>query len=744
MKFNLARIRKFRAALGPVEQAQVVASTAVVVAMATIVSIRIFSGQYIDWLLFGSVITVGVFGFIIVFFTLKYGQQLEEQKRELLALNTIAEAVNRSVEINILLDNALREVRRLLDAEFGWVYHVERKKLALKAAVGTEEFTERIVEPDINPELREVLWARLPRIQQRPRRASDPPWRYGSIGSWASVPIKMKDEFTGVLIVASKDRNAFSKKQLDLMGAFANQIGVALENATLFQQLRESEERYMDLFEHSPDMYHLVNRDGIIVSCNQTEAGRLGYRKDELVGQSILKLYPDSYHDAARTLLSKSFDQSREISGLEEQMVTKAGELIDVSLNTSIIQDKNRNPVFIRVVARDITEKKKLESKVIHAQRIDSIGNLAGGVAHDFNNILTSILGSTAIMKRRMRKANAWYHFIDIIEMAAKRGAGLTRQLLTFARKSTVQFRPIIVNDVIKETLHLFVRSVDKKIEVRTELEGGTSIINGDDGQLQQAILNILINARDAMPDGGMITVRSGRIQADVQQRGAFGEVTSGEFASIMIADTGVGMNQDIQQRIFEPFFTTKDQGKGTGLGLSVVYGVVNSHGGFITVQSEQGKGSQFSMFFPLLTDTEKLKRVAKHPRLQRGHERILVIDDEEHVGEVIAGMLSSLGYRVTVVKSGDEALDLMRKKKGFDVIVLDMNMPVMSGRETFTRIKEIDPNICVVVSSGYSNASLDASPLRTTIDGFLQKPYQLEELSKAMREAIESKRDGD
>jgi PAS domain S-box-containing protein len=740
MKIRFAKIQKFRASLGPVEQAQIVASTAVVVAMATIVSIRVSSGQYIDWLLFGSVITVGVFGFIIVFFTLKYGQQLEEQKRELLALNTIAEAVNRSVEIKILLENALREVRRLLDAEFGWIYHVEGGRLALKAVVGVEEFPDHIMQPDIDPELREVLWARLPRIQRRPKKITEQSWGYGQIGAWASVPIKMKDRFAGVLIVASKDRKAFSKKQLVLMSSFANQIGVALENATLFQQLRESEERYMDLFEHSPDMYHLVNREGIIVSCNQTEADRLAYQKDELVGNSILKLYPEEYHGAARKLLEESFQQGRDILGLEEQMRTKAGELIDVSINTSIIRDEVRGPILMRVVARDITEKKKLELKVIHAQRIDSIGNLAGGVAHDFNNILTSILGSTAIMKRKMRKANTWYHFVDIVETAAKRGAGLTRQLLTFARKSTVLFRPIIVNDIIDETLRLFERSVDKRIQVKKELSGETSIINGDDGQIQQALLNLLINARDAMPDGGVITVRTERAQSDKQQRGAFGEVKSGEFASIAIADTGVGMDQGIQQRIFEPFFTTKDQGKGTGLGLSVVYGVVNGHGGFIAVQSEPGKGSQFTMFLPLLTDEEKLGRVAKHTNLERGDERVLVVDDEEHVGEVIGGMLSDLGYRVTIARSGNEALAMLKRRRNLDVVVLDMNMPVMSGKESFSKIKEIRPDICVVVSTGYTNGSLDASPLRDTADGFLQKPYQLEELSKTMREAIERK----
>lgn len=750
MPFSFRKIKKFRSQLGPVEQAQVVASTAVVVAMVTIVMVRVFGDYKLGWYDFVSVITVGIFGFLIVYFTLKYGRLLEEQKQELLALNTIAEAVNRAVEINYLLENALHEVKRLLDVECGWIYHVESGKLVLKATQGVENLTDVIIKPDASIDDEDLRWIRAPRIEKKPRsrrRKSSAQWKYGEIEAWASVPMMMKDKFAGVIIVASrdsKDSDEFTKKQLDLMNAFANQIGVALENSALFERLRNSEERYMDLFEHSPDMYHIVNKKNVIVSCNQTEADRLGYKKEELVGHSILTLYPDSYHNEARRLLAEIFEHNHEITGLEEQMLTKVGELIDVSVNTSIIYDEAKMPVFMRAVARDITEKKKLESKIIHAQRIDSIGNLAGGVAHDFNNILTSILGSTAIMKRKMKRGDTWFRFADIIETAAKRGAGLTRQLLTFARKSTVQFRPVIVNDIIEETLHLFERSVDKTILVKKILSSDMSIVNGDDGQIQQAILNLLINARDAMPNGGTITVQSENINFSKQRPVGFGEARSGEYTFISIADTGIGMDHLIQQRIFEPFFTTKDQGKGTGLGLSVVYGVVNAHNGFITVQSEPGVGSKFNLFLPLLTDPEKIKRSAKPTKLVRGREQVMVVDDEEHVGEVIGGMLKDLGYKVTVVKSGKEALSLCKKKKRFDVVVLDMNMPAMGGKETFYKLKEIDPRIRVIVSTGYSNTSLDSSPLRNAVDGILQKPYQMEDLSKTMRKAIEGKKNGE
>ena len=743
MEVSRRKIRKFRASLGPVEQAQIVASTAVVVAMVTIVTIRLLGEYKLDWYDLVSVVTVGIFGFLIVYFTLKYGRYLEEQRQELLALNTIAEAVNRAVEINYLLQNALQEVRRLLDVEYGWIYLVEGERLVLRASKGTEEKDVALIPSPTNIHDETLKWIRSQRIQKRPkkRRTNLNEWKHEEFESWASVPLMMKDTFSGAIVLASKERDAFSDKQLQLMSAFANQIGVALENATLFEQLRKSEERYMDLFEHSPDMYHIVNRDGVIVSVNQTEADRLGYKKEELVGAPILKLYPPDHYNDAKRLLEQVFEQHHEVKGLEQQMVTTHGELVDVSVSTSIIYDQFRAPILMRAVARDITEKKKLESKVIHAQRIDSIGNLAGGVAHDFNNILTSILGSISIMKRKMKQDDQWFRFVEIIETAAKRGAGLTRQLLTFARKGTVQFRPVLIHDIVEETVQLFERSIDKTIRVRSYLNDGDCIVNGDDGQIQQALLNLLINARDAMPDGGTITVETRLVRFDDHRLSAVAEARSGDFVAVSVTDTGEGIDLHVQQRIFEPFFTTKDQGKGTGLGLSVVYGVVNGHNGFINVQSRPGEGSQFTLHFPLMQEAERARTSRKQSKLYGGKERILVVDDEEHVGEVIAGMLKDLGYRVTVVRGGKEALAVTKKKKQFDAVILDMNMPTMGGKETFIRLKELDPNVRVIISTGYSNSVVDGPPLRDSVDAFLQKPYQIEELSKTMHHVFTKKR---
>ena len=744
MKFSFRNIQRFRTALGPVDQAQVVASTAVVVALITILVVRVISapkGVPLDFLLFISILTVGIFGFIIVVFTLKYGRLLEDQKKELVALNTVSEAVNRAVDINYLCQNVLNEIKRLLDTEYGWIYRVNGARLVLSAQRGTEELDVSIIDNHESINEPRLEWVFSPRIHKRPLNSNMVDWQFGHIESWVSVPILTKDKFLGVIVVASKNRDAFANKQLDVINAFANQVGVAMENTALIDRLKSSEERYMDLFEHSPDMYHIVNREGFIVSCNQTEADRLGYRKDELVGQSILKLYPLPYHIEARRLLKEIFEMNREVKGLEEQMLTSGGDLMDISVNTSIIYDEAKNPILMRAVARDITEKKKLEEKILHAQRIDSIGNLAGGVAHDFNNILTSILGSTAIMKRKMKHQDQWYRLVDIIDTAAKRGASLTRQLLTFARKGNVQFRPVIVNDILQETLNLFERSIDKTIEIKKILTNDLCLINGDDGQIQQAVLNILINARDAMPEGGVISLQSEKINFGDQQPGAFSEARTGEYVAVSVADTGIGMTKDVQNRIFEPFFTTKDQGKGTGLGLSVVYGVINSHNGFVSVQSDPGVGSQFTLYFPLLEETDNISRSMGQSKLLLGSDSVLVVDDEKDVGEIIGGMLANLGYKVTIVNSGKKAIALYRKKKRFDIVVLDVNMPTMGGKETFLKLKEIDSDARVLISTGYSNQSAESSQVRDSVDGFLQKPYQLEELSKTMREVLDQRR---
>ena len=731
--------RKFRASLGPVEQAQVVVSAAVVGTLVTILVVRMSGGMYRtpEWLLFGSILTVGVFGFLIVLLTLKYGRLLEEQKQELLALKTMAESVNRAVDRRYLIENALQTLTVLLDIETAWLFQLDGFRLSAAASRGTDGLHPPIALTPGDLTEEEVHAIRAPQVHKAPAKSRSA-WPDGLLQSWASVPILMKDQLFGLIVVGSRNRTALTSKQLDLMSAFANQIGVAVENALLFDRVRKSEERYTNLFEHSPDINFLVNREGIIVSCNQTAASHLGFTKEELVGYPVFSLYPAADHEQARARLREIFDNARDIAGIEERLIKQTGEIIDVSVNTTLMPGDAETPALVHTVARDITEKKRLDAQIIHAQRIDSIGNLAGGISHDFNNILTSILGSTAIMKRKMKKTDTWYHFADIIETAARRGAALTRQLLTFARKGAVHFRPVVIPDIIEETLRLFERSIDKTITISYSPPTEFSLINGDDGQIQQALLNILINARDAMPDGGMITVQAAVDRVPERLIIPGFDARPGDYVTITVTDTGVGMDSRTLERIFEPFFTTKERGKGTGLGLAVVYGVANAHGGYVTVRSVPGSGSTFILHFPLLSGAEGYRRSSRQTRMARGTERVLVVDDETEVGEIIGNMLTSLGYQTTIVDSGRKAVALIRKKERFDVVVLDLNMPKMSGKDTLIKLRAIDQRLPIVISTGYSDQMAALGELRDRANAFLQKPYQLEELSSALRAVLD------
>lgn len=728
MKKFFNRLRSYTLNLGLVEQAQIVASTAVVVIMVTIISANILLQKELKFLDFIGIVTVGIIGFASVYFSLKYGRQLEEQRKELEALNTVAEVVTKSINLNYIFSNVLQSVTNVLKIDYGWLYVLQGDQLVLKNSFGTDAgfFSKKMLSSNSFMD-----WITNVRTNKDAHGSdgvvlNDNVESLGIL-SWTSVPLNVANKVEGLLLLASTTKDFFPQRKVNLISAFSNQISVALNNAHLFDKLRQSEERYMDLFEHSPDMYHLVNKDGIIVSCNQTESIVIGYDKSEIIGQPLEYLYPENVKPEIRSIIKTSFENRREIKDSEEQMQKKDGTLIDVSVNTSLVYDSGGNPVLMRCVVRDITEKKIFEEKIMQAQKIDSIGSLAGGIAHDFNNILTSIMGASSIMRRRMTKRNKLYNFVDIIETASTRGKSLTNQLLTFARKTPIAFHPIDLHDVLEETLRIFEPSVRPLIEVERNFSPHHAIINGDEGQMQQAFLNLFINARDAMPNGGKLTIET------VVDQG------KDKLVSIRVTDNGLGMSKEVQQQIFVPFFSTKEQGKGTGLGLSVVYGVIQSHDGSISFTSEKDGGTSFTLTFPLLLDipSEIISSFSK--KVVGGKESVLIVDDEEFVRITLRTMLADLGYKVTTASGGKEAIGLLDTKRIFDLVILDMMMPQIGGKNVYQKIITMKIPPKVIVSSGYSNDILGNDDFSEKVDGFLQKPYKIEELAKKIRDTLDA-----
>jgi PAS domain S-box-containing protein len=728
MKTFFQRIRSISFTLGLVEQAQIVASTAVIVIMVTIISANILLQKELTFLDFISISTVGIIGFASVYFSLKYGRHLEEQRRELEALNAVSQFVNKSINLNYIFSNVLQNVATVLKIDFGWLYVLRGDSLELRNTFGAEFgfFSEKMLSSKTF-----LGWTDEIRTSKETNVTDGIVFHSNiqllDIASWVSVPLRVADRSEGILLLASTSKEFFPERKVNLIAAFSNQISVALNNAHLVDKIIESEKRYADLFEHSPDMYHLVNRLGIVVNCNQTESQTLGYSKPEIIGKPLTNLYPEEFHLHIYELLDRAFNTQQESGDSEEQMRKQDGSLIDVSVKTSLVYDENNRPTLMRCVVRDITEKKLLEQKIIQAQKIDSIGNLAGGIAHDFNNILTSIMGASSIMRRRLSPKNRHYPFVEIIETASTRGKSLTNQLLTFARRTPIEFHPVNLHDIMEETIRIFEPSVKPFIEVVRVFSPLPPIINGDEGQIQQALLNLFINARDAMADGGILRVET-VVDMDHEQS-----------VVIKVTDNGIGMSKEVQQQIFVPFFSTKAQGKGTGLGLSVVYGVVKSHNGAITFTSEPKKGTSFTLTFPLIKGIPAEIFRSSTKRIIGGSESVLVVDDEEFVRLTLSTMLTDLGYSVTTAAGGKEAITILSKRKIFRLVLLDMNMPQVGGKKVFQKIKSLKLRSKVIVSSGYSDAILKESDFAQTIDGFLQKPYRIEELAKKVRDVLDA-----
>jgi len=731
--------RNFYQRFGLVEQLQIVASTAVVVAMITIISINVLSGEELTFLDFLTIVTVGLFGFMIVLFALKYGRKLEEQRRELIAINTISEAISNSVRTSVILMNALKTVIQMVDADYGWIYLNKDNKLSLEYKEGTKvDLIVSLKEAGVNMPDWKKTFLKWDRMQSDPG-AIPPQLRRIGVRVWNSQPLETSEGFAGVLVLASKDIRKFDDKQMNLLSIFVSQIEVALDNAQLFEKLNESKQLYADLYEHSPDMYNIIDKNGKIVGCNQTEVDMLGYTKDELIGSDVRILFPKDQLREIDKQLDRIFKNHENLIGYETCICRKDGSVIDVSVNTSLMYSNNE-PERVRVVMRDISDTKQMHEKLLQVQRIDSLGNLAGGIAHDFNNILVSILSAASIMKRKMKEDDPWYEYIDMIEASSRRGGALTRQLLTFARQSNVTFHPVDVNTVVRETVKLMERSLDKSIVLQSNLTEDFVVIEGDERQLQQVLMNLILNSRDAMPDGGRVTIHT-KIETLARKQVQAPNGEAGDYMVLQVKDSGIGMNDETKEKIFEPFFTTKEAGKGTGLGLSVVYGIINKHKGFITVDSVPDEGTSFNIYLPQfdLEVGKTVKKARPKEKVIGGSEQIIIIEDETPVGRMIRDMLRDLGYQVTVCHSGEQGLRELRiNDRQYDLLILDLNMPNVSGREVLNRLREFNDMIPVIISTGYGDHVLDEQNIRPMTQGYIQKPYDEYEIGRIVRRVLD------
>ncbi len=450
----------------------------------------------------------------------------------------------------------------------------------------------------------------------------------------------------------------------------------------------------------------------------------------------LLDLFHREDQQLLRDLLAPQQNGRKSDTLFSLRLMAQTGETIWAELNRISVKWESR-PAHL-IFLRDITAQKKLESQLYETQRMESIGTLAGGIAHDFNNLLMGIQGNISLMQLEIDNGHKLYENLAQIEKCVDDGSMLTKQLLGFARGGKYVVRPLNINELLQKSSATFGRT-RKEIKIHGNYLKNIWTVEGDRNQIEQVFVNLYLNAFQAMETGGDIYLKTDNVTLN-QEALKSHDLSPGDYVKISIIDTGVGMTGDVKQRIFEPFFTTKEIGCGTGLGLASAFGIIKNHGGFIDVESNVGKGTSFFIYLPA-SKTKDSKASVSSEKLLRGDETILIIDDEAYIINVVRMMLEGLGYTVLDASCGKAGMDVfLENYNGIDLVILDMIMPDLNGEEVYKRIKSLKPDIKVLIASGYNVDFQAASLLKKGCNGFIQKPYNLNKLSKKLRKILNQK----
>ena len=520
------------------------------------------------------------------------------------------------------------------------------------------------------------------------------------------------------------------------------------EHELVTGKLEVTEKRYQYLVDASPDIIYTLNCDGRFTFINSAVESLLGYRSDGLIGKHYSFIVLEGDVEKARYHFNERRTGLRSTTGVELRLkISHNGNNPDgcltVELKAMGMYDKDvteRDKEFMGTygVARDITDRKRLEAQFQQAQKMEAVGTLAGGIAHDFNNLLMGIEGRASLMFLDIDSEHPHFTHLKGIDDMVKRGAGLTKQLLGFARGGKYEVRPTNLNELIEKSSEMFGRT-KKEVRIHRKYQKDLPTAEVDRTQIEQVLLNLYVNAWQAMPGGGDLYIQTENLTLNERDVSPFG-VKPGNYVKVSVTDTGVGMDEETQQHIFEPFFTTREMGRGTGLGLASAYGIIKNHGGIINAYSKKGEGATFNIYLPASQREVTTKEKKLADEILKGTETVLLVDDEDMILNVGQEMLTAIGYKVSVARSGKEAIELYEKNKDqIDIIILDMIMPDVSGGDVYDRLKEINPNIRVLLSSGYSISGQANEILKRGCDGFIQKPFNMSRLSQGIRKILDS-----
>lgn len=543
----------------------------------------------------------------------------------------------------------------------------------------------------------------------------------------------LNDETLAVQAVQQGAQDYLVKGQLssDLL---ARSIRYAIERKRTEQKMAEQ----AALLDIATDAILVRDLDSNILFWNKGAERLYGWRAEEAIGQAASELLHKSAFSQFRQA-QKHLIETGEWYG-ELNQVTQAGRSVVVASRWTLMRDKRGQPASILVVSTDITEKKQLEAQFLRAQRMESIGTLASGIAHDLNNILTPILANAQLLQMKLPDLDERNRqMLKTIEANTRRGATLVQQVLSFARGVEGKRSVLQIKHVIWEIQQIVEQTFPKSIAIHTEIARDLWIVAGNSTQLHQVLMNLCVNARDAMPAGGTLSISAANLVVDEAYARLNLDARVGSYVAITVADTGTGIPPEIVDRMFEPFFTTKEVGKGTGLGLSTVIGIIRSHSGFVEVTSAMGKGTQFRIFLPAVNAMKSVD--LPEPDVLTGQgELILVVDDEAPIREVCQLALEAYGYRTLTVADGLQAIALYGDRQDeINLVLVDMMMPVMDGATTIRTLQDINPQVKIIAASGLPSSTQLTTNLRLEVQAFLSKPYTAEDLVRTVSTALQT-----
>ncbi len=555
---------------------------------------------------------------------------------------------------------------------------------------------------------------------------------------WMGVPLKVNNHTFGALVVQTYTKNIrYGERDKEILTFVARQVASAVEIKRNEHALRRSEARYRSLVQSSVYGIYRSSLEGRFLDVNPALITMLGY----VSAEEVLLLDPEKdvfARPEEHTRLIEEFRRTGRLDGIEVKWKRKDGSAITVRISGRAVSSADEPADVLEAIAEDITDRRVLEDQLRQAQKMEAVGRLAGGVAHDFNNLLMVISGYAEVILADLPLDHALHEKGRAIQLAADRATTLTRQLLAFSRKQLLELKVVDVNAIVRDMERLLRPLIGENVEFKTSLAPDAAHTRADAGQLEQVLMNLVVNAKDAMSSGGKLTIETRNIVVDENHRRGQTFVRPGHYVVLSVGDTGIGMDKETQSRIFEPFFTTKEKGKGTGLGLSTVYGIVKQSGGYVMVQSEEQRGTTFHIYLPRVEGAAEKYAAPVMRAVLGGTETVLLVEDEDSVRQLVRETLAAKGYRVVEAENGEAGMAAAAQHDGkIDLVITDVVMPGISGRELVKQLALLRPGTKVLYLSGYTEDAILSDGTIERGAAFLQKPFTLQNLSRKVREVL-------